>query len=252
MKTITFALQKGGTGKTTISTSVASELAKKGKVILIDADPQGNATAWYAQELEYELADALIDNEQIEKCIIKTPVENLDMIPTAGIGGRLKKYQESAEAAQSPFAIADIVESLSDKYDYCILDTSPACGPLERSCYFASDEIIPVLKLEQFSVDGLQIFMNNLNEAKKKQRLTEKPEVKALVLNAKDARISQQNDNLKLFENMKNQNIQVFIFPSDTAFGKAQKLHRKVESIPNVKKDTLEELAKVANYIIGA
>ncbi len=249
MRTITFALQKGGTGKTTIATSVATELAKRHRVLLIDADPQGNATSWYATELERELADALIDGENAEKCIIKTPVENLDMIPTAGIGGRLKKYQESADAAQSPFAIADIADKLSADYDFCIIDTSPACGPIERSCFYASDEIIPVLKLEQFSVDGLEIFMNNLAEAKRKQRLTAKPEVRAIVLNAKDARIAQQNDNLKIFEGMARENVSVFVFPSDTAFGKAQKLHREVSSIPNVKKETMARMADLARHI---
>jgi len=249
MKTVTFALQKGGTGKTTIATSVATELSKKHKVLLIDADPQGNATSWYAEELEAELADALIDGEDAKKCIIKTPSENLHMIPTAGIGGRLKKYQESADAAQSPFAIADIVDKLSGDYDFCVIDTSPACGPIERSCFYASDEIIPVLKLEQFSVDGLEIFMNNLNEAKRKQRLSGKPEVKAIVLNAKDARIAQQNDNMKIFEAM--EGAKVFVFPSDTAFGKAQKLHREVASIPNVKKETLAGLRSLADYIEG-
>ena len=250
MKTVTFALQKGGTGKTTIATSVATELAKRHRVLLIDADPQGNATSWYADEIEAELADALIDGVDASKCVIGTPAENLRMIPTAGIGGRLKKYQESADAAQSPFAIADIAESLSSMYDFCVIDTSPACGPIERSCFYASDEIIPVLKLEQFSVDGLEIFMNNLNEAKRKQRLADKPSVKAIVLNAKDARIAQQNDNLRIFESMEGR-ASVFVFPSDTAFGKAQKLHREVGSIPGVKRETMERLRGLAGYIEG-
>ena len=140
-------------------------------------------------------------------------------------------------------------EQLKKDYDFCIIDTSPACGPIERSCFYASDEIIPVLKLEQFSVDGLEIFMNNLAEEKRKQRLTAKPEVRAIVLNAKDARIAQQNDNLKIFEGMARENVSVFVFPSDTAFGKAQKLHREVSSIPNVKKETMARMADLARHI---
>ena len=68
MKTYTFAIQKGGTGKTSVSVSVAVELAKLGRTILIDADPQGNTTDWMnLPKLEYELSDVLSD-----KCTIKT------------------------------------------------------------------------------------------------------------------------------------------------------------------------------------
>ena len=63
MKTISFALQKGGVGKTSISVSTAAELAKYGKTLLIDADPQGNASGWLISELEYELADVLLNKE---------------------------------------------------------------------------------------------------------------------------------------------------------------------------------------------
>ena len=92
--------------------------------------------------------------------------------------------------------------------------------------------------------------MNNLNEAKRKQRLSDKPSVGAIVLNAKDARIAQQNDNLRIFESMEGK-AKVFVFPSDTAFGKAQKLHREVGNIPGVKKETMERLGSLARYIEG-
>ncbi|MBR6298434.1 MAG: AAA family ATPase, partial [Candidatus Gastranaerophilales bacterium] len=84
MKTIAFALQKGGTGKTSTAVSVATELAKKHKVVLIDADPQGNASAWYNNELTAELSDVLTNKAGIGEALISTGIKNLFMIPTAG------------------------------------------------------------------------------------------------------------------------------------------------------------------------
>lgn len=83
MKTITFALQKGGTGKTSVSIAVAEELAKKHKVIFIDADPQGNASAWIGpNEIAYEFSDALTGKAPLGQCITKTIVTDLFLLPT--------------------------------------------------------------------------------------------------------------------------------------------------------------------------
>ncbi|WP_147612793.1 ParA family protein [Treponema pectinovorum] len=87
MKTITFALQKGGTGKTSLSVSTAVQLAESGKKgLLLDADPQGNATTWLGiDEISVELADVLMKKSPAKDAIINTQVENLSIIPTASL-----------------------------------------------------------------------------------------------------------------------------------------------------------------------
>ena len=140
MKTIAFALQKGGTGKTSTAVSVATELAKKHKVVLIDADPQGNASAWYNNELTAELSDVLTNKAGIGEALISTGIKNLFMIPTAGVGGGLNAYQK-IEANGKPEAMLDVTDELAKAFDFCIIDTSPHFGPLEESCFIASDEI---------------------------------------------------------------------------------------------------------------
>lgn len=251
MKTITFALQKGGTGKTSVSVSVALELAKKHKVIFIDADPQGNASDWIGpNELEYEFSDALTGKAPLGQCIAKTLSQNLFLLPTAGLGGTLRSYQESAEATKQPYHIADdIIPELAKIFDYCIIDTSPALGAIERACFAASDEVVPVLQLNQFSVDGLTIFTTNLTQIKKDMRLGDKPVLKKIVLNGYDARISQQNDNLKKFNEMKISGIQFFTIPTDQAFSKSQKIKvsPQEQAATNAKKETLDVLAQIAN-----
>ena len=253
MKTITFALQKGGTGKTSVSVAVALELAKNHKVIFIDADPQGNASDWIGpNELEYEFSDALTGKAPLGQCISKTLSPNLFLLPTAGLGGTLRSYQESAEATKQPYHIADdIIPELAKVFDFCVIDTSPALGAIERSCFAASDEVVPVLQLNQFSVDGLTIFTNNLGQIKKDMRLGEKPVLSKIVLNGYDARISQQNDNLAKFKSMNMSGVQFFILPTDQAFSKSQKIKvsPQDQAATNTKKETLDVLKTIANAL---
>lgn len=253
MKTITFALQKGGTGKTSVSVAIALELAKNHKVIFIDADPQGNASDWIGpDEIDFEFSDALTGKAPIGKCIAKTFSQNLFLLPTAGLGGTLRSYQESAEATKQPYHIADdIIPELAKVFDFCIIDTSPALGTLERSCFAASDEVIPVLQLNKFSVDGLTIFTNNLAQIKKDMRLGDKPKLSNIVLNGYDARIAQQNDNLNSFKNMHATGINFFILPIDQAYSKSQKLKvaPQNQAAITAKKETLEMLKNIAKHL---
>ena len=93
MKSYAFALQKGGTGKTSISVSLAVELASKGKkVVYIDCDPQGNSSSWLLNSFDHELADILYEKAQVLECVYKSDVENLYVIPTFGVGGELKAW----------------------------------------------------------------------------------------------------------------------------------------------------------------
>ena len=118
MKRITFAIQKGGVGKTTASVNLAAELARSNKkVVLIDADPQGNSTSTLLENIEHELADILYGNVAVDQAVCKTDVENLYIIPTAAIdekgNNQLKKYRAN-EASGNPFAFADITDPLAD------------------------------------------------------------------------------------------------------------------------------------------
>ena len=248
MKTITFALQKGGTGKTSIAVSVASELAKTNKVILIDADPQGNASAWYNQELTAELSDVLTNKATIGDALVATAVPNLYMIPTAGVEGGLNNYQKS-DAQRNQEVMLDVTDELAKAFDYCIIDTSPHFGPLEESCFIASEEVVPVMMIDRFSFDGLEIFMSNLSELKNRtKRVSRAAAIKNIVLNSKDNRLSTQGGKIEALMQTLPENIALHIIPVDQAFKKAQDTHEPIDNV-EAKKETLETIKNIAESL---
>lgn len=248
MKTISFALQKGGVGKTSISVSTAAELAKYGKTLLIDADPQGNASGWLISELEYELADILLNKEDVKNAIYQTTVDNLFILPTTGLDGKLREYSET-KALTHPNDVKHLMKKISAlDFEYCVIDTSPAFGALEKECFIASDEIVAVLQLDIFSTDGFTTFSDSLVKLREAFDLeADHPLFNKLVFNAKDDRIQHQQILLEQFSKMKG--FKRFVVPVDQSFKKAQSAQTIINNISGVKKETVEAIEKIAGSI---
>jgi chromosome partitioning protein len=218
-KTVSFHLQKGGVGKTTISGTIASQSALNGyTTLLVDVDPQGNASSWfYEGELEWELSDVLQGKCFVQDAILEIPsIPNLFLLPTFGIGGGLKQYAET-KIADEPYVIQDLVKELSETFDRIILDLSPGLGKLERSSLIASDEIITPMTPEVFSLDGLEIFIDELEKIKKNLRSPVKHN--KIIINSFDERIRQHKD---IYEAALSGSFTVFKIPVDPVFRKAQ------------------------------
>ena len=247
-KVITFALQKGGVGKTSISVSVAVALAKNNyRVLLIDSDPQGNATTWLdIQEMNLELADVLKRKCSIKEAILPTKVENLSIIPTAALGSELRVYSKT-EANERPMILRRILREIKDDFDYVIIDTSPAFGPLEESCLLASDEAITVLNIDEFSTDGLITFHTNI-ESLADRHDTDKVFMNKIILNGRDFRLSQQNDYVQKITN--SSDFKFYIIPVDQSFKKAQAVHYPIQFLTETKKETLSVISQLANDIL--
>lgn len=248
MKVITFALQKGGTGKTSISVSTAVEMAQKEKkVLLIDADPQGNATTWLGiEEINSELADVLMKKAESKSAIINTQVENLLIMPTASLGSDLRLYSKTL-ANQQPFVIKHLAREIKEDFDFVIIDTSPAFGALEESCLLASDEAVTVLNIDEFSSDGLITFMDNIDSMKDRYD-TDKPKMNKLVLNSRDLRLVQQADYLEKIKSATKS--ELYVVPVDQGFRKAQSVHVPVQMLEGVKKETLSVISKLADDLM--
>ena len=219
-KTIAFHLQKGGVGKTTISGTLACQSAINGhNTLVIDCDPQGNLSSWFlTQPPKYELSDVLQGKCFVEEAIIKAPeLGNLSILPTFGIGGTLKNYSET-KLAEEPFVIQDLVKDVSENFEHIILDLSPGLGRLERSALIASDEIITPMTPEVFSLDGLEIFIDELGKLKKNMRSSVKHN--KIIINSFDERIRQHRDIYKVAESTGR--FTVYRIPVDPLFRKAQ------------------------------
>jgi len=242
MKKFAFALQKGGTGKTSLSVSFAAELAHRGPTLLIDCDSQGNATSWLTGELDRELADVLLKTCDPLQAVIPTAVAGLSLLGTAGLGGRLRLFSET-QALTQPFCMQKLCAALETRFDYCVLDLSPGFSGMEKAALVAADEAVAVCLLDGFSLDGLQIFTENLKQLRENLD-TQKPHFSTIVLNALDNRIKQQSDILAAFQNIAGYNL--YIFPVDQAFKKAQITQTILQTQPGVKADTLETLRAMA------
>ena len=245
MKSICVAIQKGGVGKTTVSVNLAAELAKGSKVVLIDADPQGNSTSSLVDEFDHELADILYGNIAVDEAVTKTAVENLYIIPTAAIddkgNNQLKKYRAN-EASGNPYAFADITDALKDQgFDYCIFDTSPNFDDFEENIMAAVDETIAVVMPDIFSQDGLQIFENNLQNFKKRKRVNN-PVFKTFVFNAVNLSTKMAKD---ILAQLASSELNYVTVPQDQNFRKAQGVRKTIQQF-GAKSDTVSAFMKLA------
>lgn len=245
-KTISFHLQKGGVGKTTISGTLACKSAMEGyTTLLVDVDPQGNASSWfYDGELQYELSDVLQGTCYFQEAIVEiASVPNLFLLPTFGIGGGLKTYAET-KIADEPYVLQDLVHELSNSFDRIVLDLSPGLGKLERSALIASDEIITPMTPEVFSLDGLEIFIDELEKIRKNLRSKVKHD--KIIINSFDERIKQHKD---IYDAAISGSFKVFKIPVDPVFRKSQERNIAPQLFKQrgkgLKQVTIEAIARI-------
>jgi len=249
-KTIAFHLQKGGVGKTTISGTLACQSAMDGfRTLLIDVDPQGNASSWFLKKTpKYELADVVQGKCYINDAVIAVEqVPNLFLLPTFGIGGVLKNYSET-KLSEEPYVLQDLVLELSKDFDHIILDLSPGLGRLERAALIASDEVITPMTPEVFSLDGLEIFIDELKKIRKNLRSQVKHS--RVIINSYDERIKQHRDILKAAQEG---SFEVYKIPVDPVFRKAQESaiapQQYKEKGRGLKEKTLEAIESLEKVI---
>ena len=252
MKTITLANMKGGTGKTSISVSLAAELAKQDKTALLDFDPQANTTAWTAPDeaaMPAELADVLQGKADAKAAIIPTGTEGLFLLPTFGINGDLKTYVENAGELAINKAVRNLIAEIARLgFMYCVIDLSPAFGKLERAALISASETVTPLLADRFSLDGLEAITANLDEL---QSLVEHPiaEYKRLIVNGMDGRIKRHAEILDKIKSGAKQ--AVYTLPIDQVFFRSQNQSRMIQTM-DAKPETLNEISRLAAEIRGA
>ena len=167
-KIISFSNQKGGVGKTTSAVNVAASLGILGhKVLLVDLDPQGNATSGVGiskKSLKYSINDVLVGTVSARDAIIQTEFDNLSIIPTniALAGAEYNLYEGNGGESVMKDALAPI----KNDYDYIIIDCPPSLSLLTVNAMVASDGIIIPMQCEFYALEGLSQLTVTINRIK--------------------------------------------------------------------------------------
>ena len=187
-KIIAFSNQKGGVGKTTTAINLAAYVAKEGKrVLLVDFDPQGNATSGYGIEknqLQTSCYDVLMGDAMAAQVIAPTLISNLSILPSNIDLAAAETDLVNMPARES--ALKRALESVKDNYDYVFIDCPPSLGLLMLNALVASDSVIIPIQSEFFSLEGLSQLMNTINIVK--QRLNPQLTINGVVLTMYDIR----------------------------------------------------------------
>ena len=218
---ISVANQKGGVGKTTTTINLAASIADRGyRVLIVDIDPQGNATSGLGiekSEIDQDIYNVLIDEVPLKETIHHTSTKKLDIVPsTINLSGA---ETELISMMARETRLKSAIDTVNDDYDFIFVDCPPSLGQLSINAFTASDSILIPVQSEYYAMEGLSQLLNTIRLVQK--HFNKDLGVEGVLLTMLDARTNLGAEVVKEVQSYFNKKVYKTIIPRITKLAEA-------------------------------
>lgn len=218
---IAIANQKGGVGKTTTSINLSASLAAKGKkVLMIDTDPQGNATSGFGvdkNDLEDTIYELILGECSVQDCIIKDVIPGVSILPS---NVNLAAAEiELIGVDKKEYILKKEIDWVKDSYDFIIIDCPPSLSMLTVNAMTTADSVLVPIQCEYYALEGLSQLIHTVNLVK--ERLNPELDMEGVVFTMFDSRTNLSNQVVENVKNNLQQNVYKTIIPRNIRLAEA-------------------------------